>query len=250
MSKILKREEITKEILDIINTAKEELIIVSPYIKLTSEIKQAFLNQENKVLISLVFFHDKIHQSVFDFFDRLPNVIMYANQYLHTKCYLNEKKALLTSMNLYEYSMKNNFELGVLLRYKGDDKRSYNEVREEMDFIMDKSHCITEYKIRAYENKGKTAFCTSCREPIFPTKNLKLQGKDPMDWQKEWVCSDCYKDLKVLESNEDRKGFSEKFANYCYLCGNEDDFLPLPGMIPVCISCMQKDLSPIEQIEM
>ena len=34
---------------------------------------------------------------------------------LHAKCYLNENEALLTSMNLYEFSEKNNDEMGVLV---------------------------------------------------------------------------------------------------------------------------------------
>ena len=34
---------------------------------------------------------------------------------LHAKCYLNGNRALLTSMNLYEFSQVNNHEIGVLV---------------------------------------------------------------------------------------------------------------------------------------
>ena len=39
---------------------------------------------------------------------------------LHAKCYLNEDMALLTSMNLYEFSEKNNDEMGVLVSREED----------------------------------------------------------------------------------------------------------------------------------
>lgn len=245
MSKVLKREEITEEILDVIKTAKEQLVIVSPYIKLTKEVREAFEEQNNKVLVRL-FFRAELQPSVLTFFDSMPNVFLYSNAHLHTKCYLNEKKVVLTSMNLYEYSMKNNFELGVLLRYKGTDKRSYNEILDEIDFIAERSHCITENKIRDYENRGKTAFCTSCSNPIKPYKNMKLQGDSPIDWQKSWVCKDCRTTLERYEKADNHTAFMEKFGNYCFFCGEEDDFLPLIGLMPVCIKCMEKDLSPIE----
>ena len=34
-------------------------------------------------------------------------------QDLHAKCYMNEEEALVTSMNLYEYSQVNNYEMGI-----------------------------------------------------------------------------------------------------------------------------------------
>ena len=32
---------------------------------------------------------------------------------LHAKCYLNENEAIVTSMNLYEFSQLNNYEMGI-----------------------------------------------------------------------------------------------------------------------------------------
>ncbi len=245
MSKILKRRKISEEILSIIKSAKDELIIVSPYIKLTPEIKQAFRDQEDKVLINLVFFREKIHKYVFDFFDNMPNVFLYANSYLHTKCYMNEKKALLTSMNLYEYSMRNNFELGSLFKNKGLDKRNYEEIRNEMFFIMERSHCISDYKTRAYENDGKTGYCTSCKKAIHQQKTI-IQTENPMDWRKEWVCDKCYEELNSIDIQKDFSTFMSKFGNFCYNCGSDDVLTIFPGFIPICSKCMGKDLSPIK----
>ena len=46
---------------------------------------------------------------------------------LHAKIYLTEGHAIVTSMNLYEYSQVNNEEIGVLLGYR-EDRRDYKEL--------------------------------------------------------------------------------------------------------------------------
>ena len=45
---------------------------------------------------------------------------------LHAKCYLNENEALVTSMNLYEFSQQNNDEMGILVS-KHDDPALYED---------------------------------------------------------------------------------------------------------------------------
>ena len=40
---------------------------------------------------------------------------------LHAKCYLNEDYALITSMNLYQFSQVHNYEMGILVARKNWD---------------------------------------------------------------------------------------------------------------------------------
>lgn len=50
---------------------------------------------------------------------------------LHAKCYLNENEAIITSMNLYEFSQMNNNEMGIHLTKSGNPELSqaaYDEV--------------------------------------------------------------------------------------------------------------------------
>ena len=42
------------------------------------------------------------------------HVHLYFSKNLHAKCYLNEKKMIITSMNLYEFSQVNNREMAFL----------------------------------------------------------------------------------------------------------------------------------------
>lgn len=45
----------------------------------------------------------------------LPGLSLYYSDNLHAKCYFNEDEMVITSMNLYEFSEKNNREMGVLV---------------------------------------------------------------------------------------------------------------------------------------
>lgn len=49
----------------------------------------------------------------FEFFKDFPNIEIKYNTRLHAKYYANESTALLSSMNLYDYSQNNNIEFGI-----------------------------------------------------------------------------------------------------------------------------------------
>ena len=49
---------------------------------------------------------------------------------LHAKCYLNEDHALLTSMNLHEFSQKHNAEMGILVSRENDGEL-YEKIRDQ-----------------------------------------------------------------------------------------------------------------------
>ncbi len=51
------------------------------------------------------------------------------------KCYLNESKCIITSMNLYEFSQINNNEMGIYLD-KQDDQAAYKDAYEEVQRII------------------------------------------------------------------------------------------------------------------
>lgn len=104
--------EISGKIMTIIDSAKEKIIIISPYVKmvnwpkLTSRIIRA---KENGVKID--WYIRKNESASFQEVSRLgirPNEI----ENLHCKLYMNEKSAVVTSMNLYEYSDSNSLDIG------------------------------------------------------------------------------------------------------------------------------------------
>ena len=54
---------------------------------------------------------------------------------LHAKCYLNENRCIITSLNLYEFSQINNNEMGILLS-KDEDSDVYRDAYEEAQRIV------------------------------------------------------------------------------------------------------------------
>jgi hypothetical protein len=121
MSKFLTGKELEKVVYDIIWEAQDNLIIISPFIKLDDYFKKLFENHLNNphLNIKIVFGKNEenkqksLRKEDFDFFKKFLNIsIIYVNN-LHAKYYGNEKKGLITSINLYDYSFKNNIEFGV-----------------------------------------------------------------------------------------------------------------------------------------
>jgi phosphatidylserine/phosphatidylglycerophosphate/cardiolipin synthase-like enzyme len=51
-------------------------------------------------------------------------------QNLHAKCYLNEQAAIITSMNLYDFSQVNNNEMGVYIQ-REQEPELYRDAYEE-----------------------------------------------------------------------------------------------------------------------
>lgn len=54
---------------------------------------------------------------------------------LHSKCYLNENEAIVTSMNLYSFSQQNNDEMGIHVT-KENDADLYNDIYDEVQRLL------------------------------------------------------------------------------------------------------------------
>lgn len=66
---------------------------------------------------------------------RTRNVRTSFCQNLHAKCYLNETSAIITSMNLYDFSQVNNNEMGVFLQ-RDSEAELYREAYEEAQRLI------------------------------------------------------------------------------------------------------------------
>lgn len=121
MSKFITGTELEDVVYDIIWEAERTLLIVSPYIKLDDYFKGLFKKHVDtyKLHILLIFGKNEknIHKSLSNedlgYFKQFPNVSIIYVPDLHAKYYGNERKGVITSINLYDYSFKNNIEFGV-----------------------------------------------------------------------------------------------------------------------------------------
>ena len=162
MSKFLTGDELENVVYDIIWDAEKILLIVSPFIKLDDYFKNLFKKHmdDHKLRIILVFGKNekKVNRSLsnedFDFFKQFPNVSIVYVPNLHAKYYGNEKKGVITSINLYDYSFKNNIEFGVF-EQKLFNKLSTSADVEAWEQCMDMAHNneVVYVKRPAYRSK-------------------------------------------------------------------------------------------------
>ena len=121
MSKFLTGKELSEKLTDIIWDAKKYVVIVSPFIKLDDHVRSIFdkIKATHEVHIILIFGKNEgykqksFNKSDYEYFKEFKNISILYNKDLHAKHYCNEKEGLVTSLNLYDYSMVNNIEYGV-----------------------------------------------------------------------------------------------------------------------------------------
>jgi len=138
MAKFINTRKAISELEELIRTAAERLILVSPYLRVSKDIRQLleYRNSKDKVT-TVVFGKQELRPEEMAFLQGLRFVVLKFNEDLHAKCYVNDDKMIITSLNLYEYSMANNKEMGVLID-KNDpgDAQLFQEAMNEVDFIL------------------------------------------------------------------------------------------------------------------
>ena len=152
MAKFITGKELTEEVYDIIHKAKKDLLIVSPYIKLDDYFKKELFenHKKNAELHIIIAFgkneknpHKSLKEKDLNYFKDFPNVSIIFIPNLHAKYYANENKGIVTSINLYDYSFKNNVEFGVISETSifggsGIDKEAWEETMK----ILGNNHTV------------------------------------------------------------------------------------------------------------
>jgi hypothetical protein len=114
-------EQLVAAVIKLIRTSKHKLLLISPYIDLDArvmdalneklelhsfELKVLFGKNENNYLKS-------IKKDSLEYLRKFPNVEIRYNERLHAKFYMNDYEFIMTSLNLYDYSLANNIEVGI-----------------------------------------------------------------------------------------------------------------------------------------
>lgn len=141
MAKFINTKKAVSEIESLIRQAGENLILISPYLKLSKDFRELlqYRNSKDKIT-TIVFGKQELKPDEMRFLQSLRFVILKFNEDLHAKCYVNDDKMIITSLNLYEFSMLNNKEMGILLdKTDPADEQVFREALEEVDFIKETS---------------------------------------------------------------------------------------------------------------
>lgn len=233
MAEFLTTRGISYELEQIIEGAEERLYLISPFLKVSKDLKELLEEKAPSVDICVIFGKSELQPDESEWLQGLDAVKTRYRKDLHAKCYLNEKKALLTSMNLYEFSEKNNDEMGVLVSKK-DDPDLYDKILKESRTILNKSENVqvTFTKDKPAQSSAETpqpkaagiplkvpetGFCIRCGNSI--------PANPPLPY-----CNSCYRSWNRYKNDE----YEEK---HCHICGNEQKATMAK---PACPSCYKK----------
>src|SRR3989338_3082394 len=172
MVKFLDTTGVSNELAQIIKTAKERLIIISPYLQISDRFKEMLDDQDRmKLDIRIIYGKSELQPQESNWLKSLKSVRTSICKNLHAKCYLNEKESLISSMNFYEFSQMNNNEMGIVV-YKSEDSQLYNDINEEARRLIRLSE---EVKAIPPEEliKNEEGHCIRCGDKI------KMDPKHP-----------------------------------------------------------------------
>ena len=144
MSKFVNGASSYGEITEIINGAYSELYILTPYLKIPQQTKNYIKNVDKRgikfTIISRAenYTEKNVNETDIQFLTELTSANIRVCENLHAKCFLNENKGLITSMNLHEHSQTHNWEMGIVFT-KADDPAIYNDTLNEVMMIVEQS---------------------------------------------------------------------------------------------------------------
>ncbi|MFD2518255.1 phospholipase D family protein [Salinimicrobium flavum] len=198
----------------LISEAESELILIVPYIKVSQKIVEALQQTDEKgVDITLVYRENKLSESEKSKLTSFQNLTLLHHPNIHCKCYYNGDLLILGSMNLYEYSEKNNREMGVLLHqrrmedlgeafngWESDSKKIFD------DAILEIKEIINGAQIEKLSDKGKA-------------KNFKIEI---IKTDEELEIERCERFNKYF-LNKKFKAFEETENNWLSKCENYFD---------------------------
>jgi len=142
MAKFLTTKQISSQLEELIQEADKILYLVSPYLKLSKDF-QELINSRNKNEKKTIIIYGKyeLTPEQLKFLTGLRHVYLKFHENLHAKCYLNDTKLIITSLNFYEYSMIHNKEIGVLYDTSNPaDQEIYSKTLEHIKFIEENSN--------------------------------------------------------------------------------------------------------------
>ena len=238
MAEFLTTTGVSYRLEEMIKSAKERLVIISPFLRINERIKELLEDKDRlKIDVRIIYGKNELQPEENNWLESMTSIRTSFCKNLHAKCYLNENEALLTSMNLYEFSQVNNNEMGLIVS-REKERDLYDEILQESMRIVRTSEEIrvtiarveptehdkspsgskeTQRKPRPTLSAPKDGFCIRCKTSL------------PADPAKPY-CKSCYASWSRYEN----KTYEEK---YCHTCGNEHVTTLLK---PVCLDCYRK----------
>jgi phosphatidylserine/phosphatidylglycerophosphate/cardiolipin synthase-like enzyme len=136
MAKFLNTSATNYFLEELIKSAKDRLILISPFLRINQRIRELLEDKNRlKIDVRVVYGKSELQPEEISWLRELTYVRTSFCQNLHAKCYLNEESCIITSLNLYEFSQVNNNEMGVLIS-RSNDPDLYRDAYEEAQRII------------------------------------------------------------------------------------------------------------------
>jgi phosphatidylserine/phosphatidylglycerophosphate/cardiolipin synthase-like enzyme len=214
MAKFLTTTGTSYHIENIILGATKELYLVSPYLQISKTLLERLKDaSQSGVNIKIVYGKNELKDDQFNSLNRLKNTQLYFSENLHAKCYFSESQMVITSMNMYEFSEKNNREMGVFIERSNDKELFVSAVKETLSIIdsaeFKKNKNYVEKEVTTYSKpplkKVKThkGFCIRCEDEI------KNNPERP-------YCIACFSSWNEWQNYD-------YIENVCHKCGKEEN---------------------------
>lgn len=250
---------VSVDVLDLIENAKKSLWLISPYLqpwgRLEQSIQNAIAARDVDTLLLLRGGKDREQQKEqAKPFQEAGAKIVFLKR-LHAKVYLNEKEAIVTSMNLLESSALDSWEIALRITRR-DDKKLYADVVEACEKMLYQAQQATARQpddggrlfsrltetlkraARKKRSKNKT------RQPRKKSSNKKSSRSSSNS--KKGSCIRCATSIKLDINRPLCRSCWKKWAkyknkeyeeNYCLKCGEEhkSSFAK-----PMCYQCYKK----------
>ena len=216
-------EEIGPAVLSVFHTARQDVTLVSPYIKLWGHARAAIQDARNRGVRVQCLVRDGESgprpENVEELLELGVKVLTVPD--LHAKIYLNELLVIVGSMNFYNYSAENSREIAVVV----SDTISSKVVREYVNRLGRVAHPWADIRSTSVPppntstgRRGVVAVgvCIRC------SRRIGFHPDKPL-------CDDCYESWAEWQNGD----YPE---SYCHSCGNP---AATSYARPLCRSCFR-----------
>lgn len=216
----------------IITEANKKLILVSPYLQISKTFYERLLDASKRnVSIKIIYGKDELKPNEKNSLAQLKNLELLYFENLHAKCYFNEQEMVITSMNMYEFSEKNNREMGVFVT-RDNDKGLFDSAISETLSIIQSSEVIQLSKTKRKLFQSKNTDSNKTNKKIKPKRGYCIRCEERIEYDVEKpYCWDCFVTWSQFKNPE----YEE---NVCHSCG---EFESTSMVKPECYECFKEN---------
>ena len=142
MTEYSSASQITTQIKKTIDNAKHKLVLMSPFLRLSKTLYKKLKDANSRgVKINMICKNDTFNEDEKARIGSLENVSLHFYQDLCAKCFLNEDRMVITSMNMDRIPNNNNRETGILITK--EDSQYFSSVIQQIQSIPSLSQIFT-----------------------------------------------------------------------------------------------------------